>query len=94
LARDVQIGRYASLVAAPTEAQTNLLSRMVTVRFPSRVKTVGGAVQHLDLLPGGNPLVLELGLEPGDAGLGDEPGHEPAQGGARSEAYAQGQWIH
>jgi conjugative transfer region protein (TIGR03748 family) len=47
LARDFQVGRYASLIAAPTEAQTNLLSKMVTVKLPSRVKTVGGAVQHL-----------------------------------------------
>lgn len=47
LARDVQVGRYASLIAAPTQAQTNLLSKMVTVKFPSRVKTVGGAIQHL-----------------------------------------------
>jgi type IV pili sensor histidine kinase/response regulator len=47
LARDVQVGRYASLLAAPTEAQTYLLSKMVTVKLPSRVKTVGGAVQHL-----------------------------------------------
>ncbi len=46
-ARDVQVGRYASLVAAPTEAQTNLLSKMVTVKFPSRVKTVGAAIRHL-----------------------------------------------
>ena len=44
---NVQVGRYASLLAAPTEAQTNLLSKMVTVKLPSRVKTVGGAVQHL-----------------------------------------------
>jgi hypothetical protein len=27
LARDVQVGRYASLIAAPTQAQTNLLSK-------------------------------------------------------------------
>ena len=47
LARDVQVGRYASLIAAPTQAQTNLLSKMVTVKFPSRVKTVGAAIQHL-----------------------------------------------
>jgi type IV pili sensor histidine kinase/response regulator len=47
LARDVQVGRYASLIAAPTEAQTNLLSKMVTVKFPSRVKTVGAAIRHL-----------------------------------------------
>jgi len=47
LARDVQVGRYASLITAPTEAQTNLLSKMVTVKFPSRVKTVGTAIRHL-----------------------------------------------
>ena len=47
LARDVQVGRYASLIAAPSQAQTNLLSKMATVKFPSRVKTVGGAMQHL-----------------------------------------------
>ena len=47
LARDVQVGRYASLIAAPTQAQTNLLSKMVTVKFPSRVKTVGAAIQQL-----------------------------------------------
>ena len=46
-ARDVQVGRYASLIAAPTEAQTNLLSKMVTVKFPSRVKTVGTAIRHV-----------------------------------------------
>jgi conjugative transfer region protein (TIGR03748 family) len=47
LARDVQVGPYASLLAAPAEAQTNLLSRMVTLKLSSRVTTVGGAVQHL-----------------------------------------------
>jgi type IV pili sensor histidine kinase/response regulator len=47
LARDIQVGRYASLIAAPTQAQTNLLSKMVTIKFPSRVKTVGAAIQHL-----------------------------------------------
>jgi len=41
------VGRYASLIAAPTEAQTNLLSRIITVKFPSRVKTVGAATRHL-----------------------------------------------
>ena len=46
-ARDIQVGRYASVIAAPTEAQANLLSSMVRVKFPSRVKTVGGAVRHL-----------------------------------------------
>jgi len=46
-ARDIQVGRYASVIAAPTEAQANLLSSMVDVKFPSRVTTVGGAVRHL-----------------------------------------------
>ena len=47
LAGDVQVGRYASLIAAPTEAQANLLSTLVTVKFPPRVSTAGGAVEHL-----------------------------------------------
>ena len=47
LAGDVQVGRYASVRAAPTEAQANLLSTLVTVAFPAQVNTVGEAVQYL-----------------------------------------------
>lgn len=47
LAGDIQVGRYASVRAAPTEAQANLLSLTVTVEFPSQVRTVGEAVGHL-----------------------------------------------
>ena len=43
-ARDVQVGRYRSVLAAPTDGQANLLSAMVTLEFPSGVSTVGGAV--------------------------------------------------
>ena len=44
---EVQVGRYTSVRAAPTEAQANLLSTLVTVAFPSHVSTVGEAVRHL-----------------------------------------------
>ncbi len=47
LAGDIQVGRYASVRAAPTEAQGNLLFTLVTVEFPSQVSTVGEAVQHV-----------------------------------------------
>ena len=68
LARDIQVGRYASLIAAPTEAQANLLSSMVRVKFPSRVKTVGGAVRHL-LSSSGYRLAGEAAADPTRFGL-------------------------
>jgi len=68
LARDVQVGRYASLIAAPTEAQADLLSNMVRVKFPSRVKTVGGAVRHL-LGTSGYRLAVETAADPSRFGL-------------------------
>ena len=68
LARDVQVGRYASVIAAPTEAQANLLSSMVRVKFPSRVKTVGGAVRHL-LSSSGYRLAGEAAADPTRFGL-------------------------
>jgi hypothetical protein len=34
LASDAQVGRYASLIAAPTEAQTNLLAEHKTDKRP------------------------------------------------------------
>jgi conjugative transfer region protein (TIGR03748 family) len=64
LARDVQVGRYASLVAALTGAQTNLLSTMVTVKFPSRVKSVGAAIRHL-LRGSGYQLAAVSAADPG-----------------------------
>lgn len=46
-AKDVQVGRYSLLAATPTEAQANLLATTITVSFPSRIVTVGEAVQYL-----------------------------------------------
>jgi len=62
VAREVQVGRYASVRAAPTEAQANLLSTLVTVEFPSQVSTVGEAVWHL-LSGSGYRLVGETGAD-------------------------------
>ena len=62
LAGDIPVGRYASVRAAPTEAQANLLSSTVTVEFPSRVSTVGEAVRHL-LSGSGYRLVAETGAD-------------------------------
>ncbi len=62
VAREVQVGRYASVRAAPTEAQANLLSTVVTVEFPSPVSTVGEAVRHL-LSGSGYRLVAETGAD-------------------------------
>ncbi len=63
LAGDVQVGRYASVRAAPTEAQGNLLFTLVTVEFPARVKTVGEAVQHV-LRGSGYRLATEAAADP------------------------------
>jgi len=46
-ANDVQVGRYSSLTAAPTESQTELLATTVAVRLPGRIQTVGEAVRYL-----------------------------------------------
>ena len=63
LAREVQVGRYASLSPAPTEAQVHLLSTIVTVNLPARVSNVGGAVQHL-LKGSGYRLAAEAAADP------------------------------
>ena len=44
---EVQVGRYATLPALPTQAQIQLLSAIVNVAFPTSVITVGQAVDHL-----------------------------------------------
>ncbi len=62
LAGDVQVGRYASVRTAPTEAHANLLSSKVTVEFPSHVSTVGEAVRYL-LSGSGYRLVAETGAD-------------------------------
>jgi type IV pili sensor histidine kinase/response regulator len=49
---EVQVGRYATLPALPTQAQIQLLSAIVNVAFPTSVMTVSQAVDHL-LQPSG-----------------------------------------
>ena len=63
VAGEVQVGRYASVRAAPTEAQANLLSALVTVEFRAQVSTVGEAVQHL-LSGSGYRLAAETAADP------------------------------
>ena len=63
VAREVQVGRYASGRAAPTEEQADLLSNLVTVAFPAHVRTVGGAVQHV-LRGSGYRLATEAAADP------------------------------
>lgn len=46
-ASEVQVGRYSALRAMPTVAQADLLSTIITVRFPERIQTVGEAVHYL-----------------------------------------------
>lgn len=44
---EMQVGRYSLLHTRPTVEQADLLSAIVTVRFPEPVRTVGEAVRHL-----------------------------------------------
>ena len=46
-ADDVQVGRYSMIAATPTEAQADLLSTTMTVRFPERIQTLGEAARYL-----------------------------------------------
>jgi len=46
-ANDLQVGRYSLFTATPTQAQAELLTTTMTVRFPNRIQTVGEAVRYL-----------------------------------------------
>ena len=67
-ASDVQVGRYRSVLAAPTDRQVNLLSTMVTVEFPSPLGTVGEAVEQL-LRGSGYRLAAETASDPARSDL-------------------------
>ena len=47
LTAEVQIGRYATVRALPTEAQRDVLSMQLTRHFDTNVKTVGDAVAEV-----------------------------------------------
>lgn len=44
LVAEVQIGRYATVRALPTEAQHNVMETLILIRFDASVKTFGGVV--------------------------------------------------
>lgn len=45
--KSIKINRYSYTTTQPDESQKNLLSVVLTVRFPASVKTVGGALEHI-----------------------------------------------
>ena len=46
-ATEIQVGRYATVSALPTQEQVQLLSAIVNVVFPASVTTVGQAMHYL-----------------------------------------------
>lgn len=44
LAAETQIGRYATVRALPTDAQRDVMATPISIRFDTKVKTVGDAV--------------------------------------------------
>jgi len=60
-ASEVQVGRYSALRAMPTVAQSDLLSTIITVRFPERIQTLGEAVHYLLQRSGYRISVITIG---------------------------------
>ncbi len=73
---DVQVGRYSSVRPVPTAAQVDLLSALVTVQFPEKVRTVRQAVEQL-LAPSGYRLAADAVADPERAVLLALPLPEP-----------------
>ncbi|MGB5830581.1 MAG: pili assembly chaperone [Thiohalocapsa sp.] len=67
-AAEIQVGRYATVRALPTQEQVQLLSAIVNVVFPASVVTVGQAMRYL-LEPGGYRLADEAAASPVRAAL-------------------------
>jgi len=84
LAREIQVGRYATLRPEPTQEQARLLAAIVNVQFPASVGSVGQAVAYL-LQPSGyrlsdsstadatRAILLELPLPEPHRALGPMP---------------------
>jgi len=62
-ASEVQVGRYTLRSAIPTEAQADLMSAIVTIRFSDRIRTIGAAVEYL-LRDSGYRLASPVALDP------------------------------
>ena len=75
-AEEVQVGRYATVLAAPTLEQVNLLSAIVRVHFPPSVVSVGQAVEHL-LRASGYRLASTAAADPSRRTLLNLPLPEP-----------------
>ena len=75
-AADLQVGRYGTVRALPTQEQIQLLSAIVGVAFPASVITVGQAVEYL-LQPSGYRLAPQGTAEPSRAALLTLPLPEP-----------------
>jgi len=62
-ATEVQVGRYTLRSATPTEAQADLMTAVVTIRFSDRIQTIGEAVRYL-LRDSGYRLASQIALDP------------------------------
>ena len=76
LAREIQVGRYATLRPVPTEEQARLLAPIVNVQFPASIGSVGQAVAYL-LQPSGYRLSGSSTADPTRTILLDLPIPEP-----------------
>lgn len=78
-AAELQVGRYATVPASPTQEQVQLLSAIVNMAFPASVVTVGQAVRYL-LQPSGYRLSPQGASEPVRETLLNLPLPEPHRG--------------
>ena len=62
-ASEVQVGRYTLRSAIPAEAQADLMSAIVTIRFSDRIQTIGAAARYL-LRDSGYQLASPIALDP------------------------------
>lgn len=67
-ATEIQVGRYATVRALPTQEQVELLSVIVNVVFPASLVTVGQAMHYL-LEPSGYRLSDDVAANPARAAL-------------------------
>jgi conjugative transfer region protein (TIGR03748 family) len=76
LAREIQVGRYATVRPVPNQEQVRLLAAVVNVQFPAAVVNVGQAVVYL-LQPSGYRLSGSSTADPTRAILLELPLPEP-----------------
>jgi len=62
-ANEVQVGRYTLRSTTPTEAQADLMTAIVTIRFSDRIQTIGEAVRYI-LQDSGYRLASPVAIDP------------------------------